>query len=148
MLVRAPHGTCEPQALLGTDLTVAPIQLLAWFVLRWRLDVTWQEARAHLGMETQRQGKDRAMARTTPALLGLFSRVTLLAGRLAQAHVLPVRHAAWYHTSLPPFADAIAIVRQHLWTSTHVYMSPGKADRVEIPCTLLNRLTDTLCYAA
>jgi ABC-type uncharacterized transport system permease subunit len=62
-------------------------------VLRWRLEVTWQEARAHLGMETQHQWNKRAIARTTPAFLGLFSIVTLLAGRLAQEHTLPVRQA-------------------------------------------------------
>jgi hypothetical protein len=148
VLVRDPQGKFEPQALLCTELTVDPVQILEWFVLRWRLEVTWQEARAHLGMETQRQWNERAIARTTPALLGLFSIVTLLAGRLAQEHTLPVRQAVWYHKPLPTFADAIAIVRQHLWPSTHFYMSPTKADMVEIPCALLNRLTETLCYAA
>jgi hypothetical protein len=117
-------------------------------VLRWRLEVTWQEARAHLGMETQRQWNERAIARTTPTLWGLFSIVTLMAGRLAQEHMRPVRQAVWYQKALPTFADAIAIVRQYVWASTHFYMSPGKADLVEIPYTLLNRLTDTLCYAA
>jgi len=146
--VRDPQGKFEPQAWLCTDLTVDPVPILEWFVLRWRLEVTWQEARAHVGMETPRQWNERALARTTPALLGLFSLVTWLAGRLAQEHLLPVRHAVWYHTSLPTFADAIAIVRQHLWTSTHVYMSPTKADMVEIPCVLLERLTEPLCYAA
>jgi hypothetical protein len=74
--------------------------------------------------------------------------VTLMAGQLAQERVLPVRQAVWYRTPLPTFADAIAIVRQHVWTSTQFPRSPTKADRVEIPCALLNRLTDTLCYAA
>jgi hypothetical protein len=146
--VRDPHGQVAPQALLCTELTVDPVQILEWLVLRWRLEVTWQEARAHVGRETQRPWNERAMARTTPALLGLFSIVTWLAGRLAQAHTLPVRQAVWYHTSLPTFAEAIAIVRQHLWPSTHLYMSPTKADMVEIPCARLNRLTETLCYAA
>jgi hypothetical protein len=66
--------------------------------------------------------------------------VTLLAGQLAQEHALPVRQAVWYRKSLPTFVDAIAIVRRRLWTSIHFYMSPVKADMVEIPCTLLNRL--------
>jgi DDE superfamily endonuclease len=83
VLVRDPQGMFEPQALLCTDLTGEPVQILEWFVLRWRLEVTWQEARAHLGMETQRQWNALAIARTTPALLGLFSLVTLLAGQLA-----------------------------------------------------------------
>jgi hypothetical protein len=99
-------------------------------------------------METQRQWNEWAIARTTPALLGLFSIITLSAGQLAQDHALPVRQAVWDRKALPTFADAIAAVRQHLWTSTHFYMSPATADIVEIPCALLNRLTDTLCYAA
>lgn len=145
---RPSRGEFAPQALLCTDVTVDPVQSLEWFVLRWRLDVTWQETRAHLGMETQRPWRARAIVRTTPALLGLFSIVTLMAGQLAQEHVLPVRQAAWYRTSLPTVVDAMAIVRRHVWTSTHFYMSPVKVDMVEIPGTLLNRLTETLCYAA
>jgi hypothetical protein len=148
VLVRDPKGKFEPQALLCTEVTIDPVQILQWFVLRWRLEVPWQEARAHLGLETQRQWNERAIVRTTPALLGLFSMVTLLAGQLAQEQALPVRQAIWYRKPLPTFADAIAIVRRHLWTSTHFDMSPAKADIVEIPCALLNRLTDTLCYAA
>jgi hypothetical protein len=148
VLVRDPQGKFEPQAWRCPELAVDPVQILEWFVLRWRLEVTWQEARAHLGMATQRQGNERAIARTTPALLGLFSIVTLWAGRLAQEHLLPVRQAVWYHKPLPTFVDAIAIVRRHLWASPHFYMSPTKADMVEISCALLNRLTETLCYAA
>src|SRR5882724_11856375 len=148
VLVRDPQQEFNPQTLLCADLTVDPVQILEWFVLRWRLEVTWQEARAHLGLETQRQWNVRAIVRTTPALLGLFSIVTLMAGQLVQEQALPVRQAAWYRKSLPTFVDAIAIVRRHLWTFTHFYLSPVQADRVEIPCTLLNRLTDTLCYAA
>jgi hypothetical protein len=148
VLVRDPQGKFEPQALLCTALTAEPVQILEWFVLRWSLEVTWQEARAHLGLETQRQWNTLAIARTTPALLGLFSIITLLAGQLAQEHALPVRQAVWYRKIQPTFTDAIALVRQHLWTSTHFYMSPAQADLVEIPGALLNRLTDTLCYAA
>jgi len=148
VLVRDPQEEFEPQALLCTDLTVNPVQILEWFVLRWRLEVTWQEARAYLGMETQRQWNALAIARTTPALLGLFSMVTLWAGQLAQEDTLPVRQTVWYRKPQPTFADAIAVVRQHLWTSSHFYMSPTTADMVQIPRTLLARLTDTLCYAA
>jgi hypothetical protein len=80
VVVRDPQEEFAPQAVLCTDLTVDPVQILEWFVLRWRLEMTWQEAHAHLGMETQRQWNELAIARTTPALLGLFSLVMLLAG--------------------------------------------------------------------
>jgi hypothetical protein len=74
-----PHGGFQTQAPLCTDLEAAPLPILSWFVLRWQVEVTFHEVRAHLGVRTQRHWSDRAIARTTPALLGLFSLVTLLA---------------------------------------------------------------------
>jgi hypothetical protein len=155
VLVRDPAGELEPQALLSTDLAVAPRQMVEWFVLRWQLEVTFEEARAHLGLETQRQWSDLAILRTTPALLGAFSLVTLL----AHAHLdgqrqggtrspLPARPAAWYAKTLPTFADALALVRQQLWPVSISYLSPPQPDLITIPRTLFNRLTDTLAYAA
>ena len=70
VLVRDPQGEFATQALLCTDLAVEPAQILEWFVLRWQLEVTFQEVRAHLGVETQRQWSDHAIARTTPILDG------------------------------------------------------------------------------
>src|SRR5215213_4345577 len=69
------------QALLCTDLRTDPEKILCWFVMRWQIEATFQEVRRHLGFETQRQWSELAIRRTTPALLGLFSLVTLLAHR-------------------------------------------------------------------
>jgi hypothetical protein len=96
--------------------------MLAWFVWRWRLEVTFQKARAHLGLETQRLWSDLAILRTTPALLGLVSLVTLLAHRLAAEEGLPIRQTAWYRKAWPTFADALAQVRWYLWSQTHFPM--------------------------
>jgi hypothetical protein len=93
--VRDPQGTFEPHAWRWTDLTGEPVQSLTWFVRRWRLEVTWPEARAPLGREPPRPWNARAMARTTPARLGRFSRITRLAGHLTQEHTRPVRQAVW-----------------------------------------------------
>ncbi len=73
VLIRDPKRELDIQALLCTNLTVAPVQIVEWFVLRWQLEVSYQEVRAHLGVETQRQWSDRAISRTTPVLMGLFS---------------------------------------------------------------------------
>jgi len=69
-LVRDPLGTFDTQALLCTDLSACPTDIVEWFVLRWRLEVTFQEARAHLGLDSQRQWSDAAIARTTPFCWG------------------------------------------------------------------------------
>jgi hypothetical protein len=148
VLVRDPHGEFEPQALLCTDEVAAPEQILAWFIRRWRLEVTFEEARRHLGVETQRQWSDNAIARTTPALFGLFSLVVLWADDLLASSARTPRQASWYKKPSLTFSDALALVRSRLWWPDDFVMSqPGK-DVVEIPRPLFERLTDTLCYAA
>jgi hypothetical protein len=110
--------------------------------------VTFEEVRAHLGLETQRQWSVLAIARTTPVLFGLFSLITLLADALIQDHVQPVRTAAWYTKARPTFADAIALARRCMWTVCHFSTSTPSSDVVQIPRALLERLTDAVCYAA
>jgi hypothetical protein len=77
VLVREPPGEFKTQAFLCTDLDADPEKILSWFVMRWQLEVTFQEVRRHLGFETQRQWSEMAIRRTTPALLGLFSLCSL-----------------------------------------------------------------------
>ena len=148
LLIRDPHERCKPQALLSTDLEHTPEQMLSWFVRRWTMEVTCEEARAHLGMETQRQWNDRAIARTTPALLSLYTIITLTAQLLIEKGATCVRSTAWYRKTRPTFADAIALVRRHLWDHLHFSMSQQETDMIKIPQVLLERFTEALCYAA
>jgi len=148
VLIRDPLREFKAQALLCTDLGPTPQQIVEWFVMRWQVEVTFEEARAHLGVETQRQWSKLAIARTTPALLGLFALVAVLAHGLLQEQELPARTAAWYSKPLPTFSDTLALVRQQLWPVTITSMSPVEPDMVEIPRALFERLTDTLAFAA
>lgn len=148
VLIRDPQGEFAPQALVATQLEHAPAQMLEWFIRRWTLEVTFEEARVHLGIETQRQWNDLAIARTTPALFGLYSLVTLLAHASLQAETRVVRTAAWYAKVRPTFSDALAVVRRELWSSCHFPMSESDAEILQIPRSVLERLTDTVCYAA
>jgi DDE superfamily endonuclease len=148
VLIRDPQGKFATQALLCTDLEATPLQILSWFVLRWQLEVTFHAARAHLGVETQRQWSERAIARATPALLGLFSLVTLLAHQPMSAGDSPRQQAAWYTKAAPTFSDALALVRQRLWTQTSFPTLPGEADSEKVSRALLDHLASLLCYAA
>lgn len=148
LLIRDPQGEFEPQALVTTQLDHAPPQMLEWFVRRWTMEVTLEEARTHLGIETQRQWNDLAIGRTTPALFGLYSLVTLLAHGRLKADVRVVRTAAWYAKPRPTFVDAIAVVRRELWSSYHFAMSESCTETIKIPRSVFERLTDTVCYAA
>jgi len=148
VMIRDPEGAFKAQALLCTDLDADPEQILRWFVMRWQLEVTFQEARRHLGFETQRQWSELAIRRTTPALLGLFSLVTLLAHQRMMQSIGAVRRASWYRKARPTFSDALALVRKELWTQATFCGSPAHSDTVKVPRAYVERLTDAVCYAA
>jgi hypothetical protein len=149
VLVRDPAGGFDPQALLCTDLGAEPAEALAWFVRRWSVEVTFAEARRHLGVETQRQWSDKAVARTTPALLGLFSLVALRACELHAQGSPPHRRAAWCRKEEPTFSDALAVVRRSIWAEAARFPpSRRNCDRVEVPRAVLDRLTELACHAA
>jgi hypothetical protein len=146
VLIRDPKGKFKTQALLSTDLNVAPVQMIKWFVLRWQLEVTFHETREHLGVETQRQWSDLAIMRTTPALLALFSLVTLIAHQHAQRRKLPIRQAAWYHKTQPTFSDALALVRRQIWQHECFPQVGLPSDSLKCSPAIPDRLLSALCY--
>ncbi len=148
VLVRDPRGCFDPQALLCTDLDAEPADILTWFVRRWATEVTFAEARRHLGVETQRQWSDTAIARTTPALLGLYALVALWADEINRTHTIVARSAGWYHKDRITFSDALAAVRRQLWAEAVLSTSPPDRDALKVPRVVFNRLTDLACYAA
>jgi hypothetical protein len=148
VVIRDPPEQFVTQALLSTQLAATPHQILAWFVRRWQMEGTFEEARAHLGMETQRQWSEKAIARTTPCVLGLYACVSLLAARLLKGQPLPVRREAWYAKPCATCSDTIAFVRRWLWSQQHFQMSNTGSDVIKVPRGLFERLTETLCYAA
>jgi hypothetical protein len=148
VLIRDPQGEYETIALLSTSLEFDPLQIVNWFVQRWQVEVTFEEVRAHLGVETQRQWSDKAIERTTPILLGLFSWITLAAHLLVERAQLSIRQAAWYVKERPTFSDALSAVRQQLWFPATIFsMSATEPDIVKIPRSLFDRLVDTVCYS-
>ncbi len=156
VLVRDADGDLEPKAFLSTDQEASPTDIVRWFVRRWyaqkflRMEVTFEEMRRHLGMETQRQWSDLAILRTTPCLLGLFSVVALMADRLASTGALEVQRSAWYEKPKPTFSDALAVVRVVLWKQQqkHYCRSGPRSATLKIPTDLLERLIRTLSYTA
>ncbi len=113
------------------------------------MEVTFEEARRHLGVATQRQWSQRAVERTLPCLLGLFSLVTLLADALHGA-ALPARQSAWYTKPEATFLDALAAVRRHLWMhgQANAPTPMRAADMADSPDRLFAALVDAACYAA
>ncbi len=148
VLLRDPYRRFDPQALLCTDPAREPLQIIGWFVQRWQLEVTFREVRDHLGVETQRQWSDKAIARTTPCLLGLFSVVALLAARLDSRARVQVSASAWYRKRRPTFADTLAAVRREIWSEQGFSVSRRSAETAKLPPALREGIAYALCHAA
>lgn len=146
VIIRDPQEKFETQAILCTGTKAAPKRIVEWFVKRWQVEVTFEESRRHLGIETQRQWSDRAIQRTTPGLYGLFSLITMLAQELFNADKLKIRSAVWYKKEVATFSDAIGCVRQYLWEARSFQTSKKGDEWIKIPRSYLECLTDTLCF--
>ena len=148
VIVRDPLAQFEPQALLCTDPAQDPVQVPRWFVQRWQVEVTFREVRDHLGVETQRQWSDLAIARTTPCLLGLFSLVTLLGRQLTPHARRATATSARYRKQRPTFSDTLAAVRQEIWHEQGFITSARTTNMTKLRPALHTATTYALCQAA
>jgi hypothetical protein len=146
VLLRCPEDSFKPQAFFCSDSQLPATQIIAWFIARWNIEVTFEELRAHLGFETQRQWSDKAIERAAPCLFGVFSLVVLMA-KVLHPDTLPVRQASWYLKEEATFIDALAAVRNDLWRSANYSTSAQEADMVLIPHTALFSLLEAACYS-
>ena len=146
VLVRDPSGQLATKAYFSTDQDQNPLSIITDFVDRWSIEVTFEESRAHLGVETQRQWADLAIERTTPALFGLFSLVVLFAHTLFPDGQIPIAQSAWYAKSEATFSDVIAAVRRALWGNFIFQTAPDQPDMLLIPRRFLDRLAFAVCH--
>lgn len=115
VLVIDPSGEMDPLPLMSTDVNLTGARIIELYVDRWGLEVTFLEARKHLGVETQKQWSDKAIARTTPILLSLYTMVCLIGHRLNEEAPLVIEKAAWYDKKTVTFSDLLKAVRVTLW---------------------------------
>ncbi len=146
VLTRDPSGKHPPKALFSTDPAQTAEQIVKDFMKRWSLETTFEESRAHLGIETQRQWSDLAIERTTPMLLGLYSLITLFGHTLAPDGQLPIAQTAWYRKQTATFRDVFAAVRRRIWGLETFPTSPLDPDVVLLSRSTLERLSCAVCY--
>ena len=147
VLTRDPKGRLAPRAYFSTCLHDQPSTIVHQFIKRWNIETTFEEGCAHLGLETPRQWSDRAIERTTPCLLGLYSVVALLAHALHPDAKVPVQGAAWYPKAHATFAVVWAAVRQPLWGVVGYSTSVHAPDLAGIPGSELSRLVEAVRYS-
>lgn len=148
VLVVDPTGTLRPAAFFSPDLALAPPKIVEWFVLRWGVEVTCEESRRHRGVETQRQWSAPAIARSTPALWGLFALGGVMAGRLVAVSPVDGRVTAWYPKEDATCSDVLAWVRRALWAAKYFPQSPLPAEQVLLSLQDWEILLDQLAATA
>jgi hypothetical protein len=150
VLVKTPNGKSEAETFFSTDTNLDPVKIIKYFVLRWNIEVTFEETRAHLGVETQRQWSDKSIARTTPLLMGLYSFITLVAFKMNQIKTLTSMEAAsWYDKKGElTFSDILAIVRRDIWFKNTFSKSENKPDLRKCADKAINALIYQLSMAA
>ena len=149
VLLRDPEGKYESVPLMSTDVGLTPKDIIEAFVSRWNQEVTHREVRDYLGVETQRQWSDLAIARTTPVLFGLYSLVLLMADAINKLSPLHAEGTAWYQKEEVTFSDALKEVRRQLWTAQYFKSSEEKSEPHEIlPGRELSSLIDQLAGVA
>ena len=145
VLVVDPTGYNKPEVFFSTHVDLSPEKIIEYFVLRWNIEVTFEEVRAHLGVETQRQWSNKAIARTTPLLMGLYSLVTLFALELKNIHSLTPLSTAWYQKDNDAtFSDIMAFVKRIVWADQYFSKSSKAGDSLKIEKNELNSLINQL----
>jgi Archaeal putative transposase ISC1217 len=145
-LTRDPAGRREPKAYFSTDIQEEAEEIIGSFIKRWTIEVTFEESRAHLGIETQRQWSDLAIERSTPGLLGLYSLVALFGKRLYPDGKIPVHRTAWYRKKEATFSDVLGVVRRELWGNFTYRTSAQEPDVLLVPRSHMDRFAYALCY--
>lgn len=148
VLTRDLKGERDARAYFSTDQDQSGLSIIIDFMKRWCVEVTFEESRAHLGIETQRQWSDMAIERTTPCLFGLYSVVALLGRSLHPTGDIPFQQTAWYQKPQATFTDVLATVRRHLWNNFSYSTSPQNPDVIVLPRSDLARLADVVCSSA
>jgi hypothetical protein len=146
VLTRDPAGKRPPKALFSTDQTQPAQEIVHDFMKRWSLETTFEESRAHLGIETQRQWSDLAIERATPLLFALYSLVALFGSALAPDGHPPKQQAVWYQKQMATFSDILALVRRHLWGNFVFPTSRSDPNVVLLPRSTLQQLAHAACY--
>lgn len=155
VLVADPTGEMDPLPLMSTDVTLTAVKIIELYIDRWGLEVTFEESREHLGVETQRQWSDKAIARTTPILLALYTMVCLIGHRLNEETPLLAEKAAWYDKEKVTFSDLLKAVRTVLWKDNlffrKEFADPSlkiQLENEELRDSLRNLLAQMLAQAA
>jgi hypothetical protein len=117
VIVRDPSGRRRDEAFFCTDLTRDAAFVLQTYASRWTLEVTFHDAKQHLGFGQAQSQAPRAVRRTAPFAGLVYSLVVLwAAAHVQQGGTLGWAVCPWYRTkTAPAFPDLLRALQQELW---------------------------------
>jgi hypothetical protein len=111
-----PKQNLQDAFFFSSDPAMTAAQIIAFYARRWNIEVTFEESRALLGLETTRHWCRQSVLRVTPILLGLFTAVVLVWQQLPKARQqICSTGTPCYNKQTITFADVLAAVRRELW---------------------------------
>jgi hypothetical protein len=132
-----------------SDTTMAATKIIEQYARRWNIEVTFEEARALLGLETTRHWCKQSVLRVTPILFGLFSAIVLVWNNLPKARRQALFTATpCYKKHAVTFADALGAVRQEIWQQTLLQHRPKTECFNSLPRSLQKTILWHLAAAA
>lgn len=136
------------ETFFTTDLSFSPKEIIRLFVERWSIEVTFEEARRFLQIESTRNRKKESVTRSFPFLLGLFSFISLWYFQHIKDHKETILQEPWYQKTEPTFADAITTIRAELWRTSIFSMSTKNDNMIKIAGSFVEFITESLARAA
>jgi hypothetical protein len=115
VLVHDVLGQRPDQMFYCTRLGWDARQILATYALRWSIEVTFENGKQLLGLEDPANRKEKAVRRTAPMALVLYSLIVLWFHRQGHHH-LQFPDRPWYRRKQEPsFADLLTTLRRASW---------------------------------
>lgn len=105
-------GGRRRQAFYSTCSQACAEQVLSWYGMRWSMEQTFQESKGHLGFEEPQGWTRRAVERTAPTAMVLYSLIVLWFGVVGHREYRPPSRP-WYRTKrAPSFSDMLSTLRR------------------------------------
>ncbi len=115
VFVHCPGSERKDEYFFTTDLRLSPKSIIEIYTERWSIEVTYEDARAYLGLGTTRCRSERAVLREAPLLFGLYSFVVLAYTQMVPAGRAEGPKICWPGKTSLAFSDVVTVLRRRLW---------------------------------
>lgn len=112
--VRYPEDKRRDEVLYTTDSNLKPHEIVEMYVTRWSLEITFEETRRHLGLETLRNRTLTAVQRSVPMLLALYSFIMVWFAVNKKEMTTRIGAAPWYKKKALTFSDILDAAREDI----------------------------------